>query len=343
MPRCCEGGVVGGAARLRPRRAAPAAARRAGPAPGAASPSRVELGHGVRRADHVEVDVRADPPPLVAASASARSGASRAAPSSSAAPERRAARAPPGGFGPMRLGQLDERRHAAAVVVDARPARHRVEVAAGHHDLSPAPPGVSAITLCVSRALARRRPRPRARSAPSPTARSDTSTTGIRMSGRRERGARHSAAGRRVVEHHERARAGRLGVEGLGAEEALAAAHERHVARRRARRTPRRAAAPGCRRRRPAARPAAGVARAPGSRARGASCAAVDAEPRRSAAAKYGKRTGWSCTRQPRLAEPLRHVVGRGVVAGRARRAVAAVLGRRSPEARSGAAPAPRA
>ena len=32
------------------------------------------------------------------------------------------------------LGRLDQRRHAAAVVVDARAARDRVEVGAGHHD-----------------------------------------------------------------------------------------------------------------------------------------------------------------------------------------------------------------
>ena len=111
-------------------------------------PRRVHRADGVRRAHHVEVHVRADPLPPRGAErrhVAARPVEAELLGAPEGQPDRHARRAPAGGF-----GQREQGGHAAAVVVDPRPRRHRVEVAPGHHHPPPLP-RLSATTLSGAR------------------------------------------------------------------------------------------------------------------------------------------------------------------------------------------------
>ena len=145
----------------------------------------VHVRHGVRRADHVEVDVGVDPVALGPVERRGRSGASRAG---RAPPPPRTPRGPsrPGGFGP--IASAASIRVASPLPLSSMPGPpgDGVEVAARHDDAVLAPArrlGDHVLGAAAARGRVDAHGRARCRPPSSPSARVDTTTTGIPMPG----------------------------------------------------------------------------------------------------------------------------------------------------------------
>ncbi len=284
----------------------------------------VDLRHGVGRPDHVEVDVGAYAPPLALAQrAHVVAGAVQAdlfgGPEGQANAGARRSRSD-------RLGRLDHGGRPAPVVVDAGTARHRVEVAPGHHDAVPA----SARCLrdhVLGPGASRERVHRDAHGAPvaGVAERADGDEHHRDLDPRhRERPARHPAADAHGLDHEERLGARVLRACRLPAEEASAAVDQRDLTLLEPVEVLRGAAVAG---RAQAALGAAGARVAqhlelPHARER----AAADGE-RGAADPEVREGNGLPAHRPAGVAEPVRDVVGGGFVAGRpgGARAAAAV------------------